>query len=302
MKNNKFSTLLKEWYEGNLSFDERMSSSEENKVETKDLTEEKEIRLVKNVENAEQKLTSKGYKFFSVIFCIILALVLVGTVNFIPLFADSDTPTTNEVYEHYVGEGRDQTGAVNTVAGMILDYRAFDTLGESFVLFTATCAVLLLLEQSKSKPIKKRETFTFSNDPIVCLIVKLLTPIIIVFGIYVLFNGHLSPGGGFSGGSVLGAGFILFAMAYGEDNAAKIITPKIIRVITICSLSFYCLAKSYSFFTGNEFNGIHSVITPGTPGDFLSGGLILPLNIAVGFVVCCTMYSFYMIFKRGRLD
>lgn len=299
---NKFSSLLKEWYEGNLSFDDRMNSEPEKVTTIKEESEKKEIRIVKDVENAEQKLTSKGYKFFSIIFCVILAVVLIGTVNFMPLFADNNTPTTNEVYEHYVGEGRDQTGAVNTVAGMILDYRAFDTLGESFVLFTATCAVLLLLEQSKNKPIKKQETFTFSNDPIVCTVVKILTPIIIVFGIYVLFNGHLSPGGGFSGGSVLGAGFILFAMAYGEDNAAKIIKPSIIRVITICSLSFYCLAKSYSFFTGNEFNGIHSIITPGTPGNIVSGGLILPLNIAVGFVVCCTMYSFYMIFKRGRLD
>lgn len=299
---NKFSSLLKEWYEGNLSFDDRMNSEPEKVTTIKEESEKKEIRLVKDVENAEQKLTSKGYKFFSVIFCIILAVVLIGTVNFMPLFANDNTPTTNEVYEHYVGEGRDQTGAVNTVAGMILDYRAFDTLGESFVLFTATCAVLLLLEQSKNKPIKKRESFSYSNDPIVCTIVKILTPIIIVFGVYVLFNGHLSPGGGFSGGSVLGAGFILFAMAYGEDNAAKIIKPTIIRVITICSLSFYCLAKSYSFFTGNEFNGIHSIITPGTPGNIVSGGLILPLNIAVGFVVCCTMYSFYMIFKRGRLD
>ena len=250
MKNNKFSSLFKEWYEGNLSFDERMNIETEKPTPKKEETKKEKIRLVKDVENAEEKLTSKGYKFFSVIFCVILAVILVGTVNFMPLFADDNTPTTNEVYEHYVGEGRDQTGAVNTVAGMILDYRAFDTLGESFV----------------------------------------------------LFNGHLSPGGGFSGGSVLGAGFILFAMAYGEDFAAKIITQKIIRVITICSLSFYCLAKSYSFFTGNEFNGIHSIITPGTPGNIVSGGLILPLNIAVGFVVCCTMYSFYMIFKRGRLD
>ena len=303
MKNNKFSSLLKEWYEGNISFDERLNIETEKPVIKKEETTEKpKIRLVKDVENAEEKLTSKGYKFFSIIFCVILAVVLIGTVNFMPLFADDNTPTTNEVYEHYVGEGRDQTGAVNTVAGMILDYRAFDTLGESFVLFTATCAVLLLLEQNKDKPIKKRETFTYSNDPIVRLVVKILTPIIIVFGIYVLFNGHLSPGGGFSGGSVLGAGFILFAMAYGEDFATKVITPKIIRVVTICSLSFYCLAKSYSFFTGNEFNGIHSIITPGTPGNIVSGGLILPLNIAVGFVVCCTMYSFYMIFKRGRLD
>lgn len=303
MKNKKGS-LLKDWFKGNFSFDEELaiSGKKENAETPKPKTENKKIETINKVEKKEKNITKKGYIFFSVVFCVIFSMVLIGTVNYIPGFADENTPTANEVYEHYVGDGRDETGAVNTVAGMILDYRAFDTLGESFVLFTATCAVLLLLESKKKQSPTKREIFTFANDPIVCTVVKILCPIIIVFGVYVLFNGHLSPGGGFSGGSVLGAGFILFAMAYGEDTAAKIFTPKIIKTVTICSLSFYCLAKSYSFFTGNEFNEIHSIITPGTPGNIISGGLILPLNIAVGLVVCCTMYSFYMLFKRGRLD
>lgn len=306
MKKNKFTDSFKEWYEGNLSFDEKLSQPIE-KIPVEHQSDEshhikKKIRTFKKLENEEIKVSKAGYRFFSVIFCIVICAVLIGTVAFLPGFADENAPTVNEVYEHYVGEGRDQTGAVNTVAGMILDYRAFDTLGESFVLFTATCAVLLLLEKAKDAPIKKKETFSFANDPIIRLVVRIIVPIIIVFGIYILFNGHLSPGGGFSGGAILGTGLILFAMAYGEEVAAKVISAKVIKAVTILSLSFYCLSKSYSFFTGNEFNGVHSIIGPGTPGDLVSGGLILPLNLAVGFVVCCTMYSFYMIFKRGRLD
>ena len=96
----KFSSLLKEWYEGNLSFDERMNSEEKPLQESKPEIKEEKIRLVKDVENAEKKLSSKGYKFFSVIFCVVLAVILVGTVNFMPLFADDSTPTANEVYEH----------------------------------------------------------------------------------------------------------------------------------------------------------------------------------------------------------
>lgn len=306
---NKLSDVFGKWYNGEVSLDE-MISNESRKL-PEGISVEKprnkiKVRTIRSLEKKELRLSSTLYKAFSVVFCLILSLILIGTVNFLPLFAGENTPTTNEVYDHYVSQGRDQTGAVNTVAGMILDYRAFDTLGESFVLFTATCAVLLLLEQTSGKKSKERERkkehFLYRNDPIVCTVVKLLIPVILVFGVYILFNGHLSPGGGFSGGAILGAGFILFAMAFGEEKAAEIITPKVIRTVTIASLSFYCLAKSYSFFTGNELNGLHSVISPGTPGDFLSGGLILPLNIAVGCVVCCTMYSFYMLFKRGHLD
>ena len=43
------------------------------------------------------------------------------------------------------------TGAVNIVTGMILDYRAFDTFGESNVLFVATCTVLILMRDDKKK-------------------------------------------------------------------------------------------------------------------------------------------------------
>lgn len=304
MKNN-FRKTFKQWYDGALNLDEKISQGKaEIPAPMKD-EPRKKIEIIPSVEKKELQISSKLYKALSVVFCLILSLCLIGVVNFLPLFARVDTPTDNEVAHHYVSQGRDETGAVNTVAGMILDYRAFDTLGESFVLFTATCAVLLLLEQSEKKEKKapaKKENFLYKHDIIVCTVVKILIPIIFVFGVYILFNGHLSPGGGFSGGAILGAATILFAMAFGEEQAAKVFTPKIIRTVTIASLSFYCLAKSYSFFTGNEFNGLHSVISPGTPGNFLSGGLILPLNIAVGCVVCCTMYSFYMLFKRGRLD
>ena len=62
MKNNKFSSLFKEWYEGNLSFDERMNIETEKPTPKKEETKKEKIRLVKDVENAEEKLTSKAYK------------------------------------------------------------------------------------------------------------------------------------------------------------------------------------------------------------------------------------------------
>jgi multicomponent Na+:H+ antiporter subunit B len=55
--------------------------------------------------------------------------------------------------------------------------------------------------------------------------------------------------------------------------------------------------KSYSFYTGA--NHIESVIPLGTPGAILSSGLILILNICVGVVVAGTMYTFYVMFRKG---
>ena len=54
-------------------------------------------------------------------------------------------PALNEVSERYLEQGAEETGAVNAVTGMILDYRAFDTFGESAVLFAAASSTILLL-------------------------------------------------------------------------------------------------------------------------------------------------------------
>ena len=114
-----------------------------------------------------------------------------------------DAPPVNEVAERYVEKGTEETGAVNTVAGMILDYRAFDTLGESFVLFTAMCAVTMLMNAPGKRRVRKLdyEVLDYYQDPIIRTVCKFVIPIILVFGVYILLNGHLSPGGGFSGGA-----------------------------------------------------------------------------------------------------
>ena len=45
-----------------------------------------------------------------------------------------------------------------------------------------------------------------------------MIPFIFLFAIYVLLNGETSPGGGFSGGTILGAGLILFSAAFGTRH------------------------------------------------------------------------------------
>ena len=94
----------------------------------------------------------------------------------------------------------------------------------------------------------------------------------------------------------IGAGLILVSMAFGPRVSGRIVALKSYRRIVLVSLLFYSLAKGYSFFCGA--NGLHTIFRPGTPGRIFSAGLILPLNIAVGLVVACTMYGFYSLFTR----
>ena len=79
----------------------------------------------------------------------------------------------------------------------------------------------------------------------------------------------------------------------------KFFSAKLFNGVAGVALGFYCLSKAYSFFCGA--NGYETFIPKGIPGAILSGGLILPLNIAVGMVVTMTMFGIYCMFKRGRI-
>ena len=244
------------------------------------------------------------YKVVSVVCSVALIAILLAAVSYLPPVGSGSNPANNEVVEKYIEDGLQDTGAVNIVTGMILDYRAFDTFGESNVLFIATCTVLILLRNDQKKDQKRaarearrEQYYEPKDDSILQKITFLLFPVIVIFGIYVILNGHISPGGGFSGGAIIGAGLILYANAFGFEKLNRFFTEKTYKMVSFSALSFYCLAKSYSFFTGA--NHLESGIPLGIPGAILSSGLILPLNICVGLVVACTMYAFYTLFRKG---
>lgn len=252
----------------------------------------------------------KFYKVFAVLVACAIIVVLLSTVMELPEFGNPNNPAVNEVYDRYVNDGLEETGAVNIVAGMILDYRAFDTLGESHVLFIAACSVLILLRMDYDKKGHLKSSsgiqdegydrkYEPKNDLVLQGGTKLLFPMMVLYGIYVILNGHLSAGGGFSGGAIIGAALILYNNAFGFKKTKKFFTYNTFKWVSFVSLVMYAVLKTYSFYTGA--NHIESIISNGTPGAILSSGLILPLNICVGCVVACTMYTFYVMFRKGGM-
>lgn len=275
--------------------------------------EEEEIAARLRAWNKQRgsRISRALYCVMCVCICLTMITLLLYTVTALPSFGSAEHPINNEVSARYIEQGLQETGAVNIVTGMILDYRAFDTLGESSVLFVAAMVVLFLLRldpqshrySQLAKTIRDNpHSDTYyepHNDAILQKTAIVLTPIIMLLGIYVILNGHLSPGGGFSGGAIMGAGLMVYVTAFGFKKIRRFFTYKTYQRVVLCALMTYALSKCYSFYTGA--NGIHSVIPLGTPGAILSSGLILVLNICVGFIVTCTMYCFYAVFRKGEL-
>ena len=309
---NSGAARFEAWYKGEHDpFDDRLDvhAPEPDKDEEKDVLSSITISdsVYDRHSNRVIKRLGKIYPVFAVLLCAVMIGTLLWMVQFLPPFGEPDNPVNNEVSARYIENGVEETGAVNFVTGMILDYRAFDTFGESCVLFIATICVQILLrldpdEKNPDNVRRRKEAATDrllepKNDIILQKVSVVLVPLLFIFGIYIILNGHLSPGGGFSGGAVIGAGLILYLCAFGYEKTEKFFTIKTFRIISLAALITYCLAKSYSFYTGA--NHLESHIPLGTPGAILSSGLILVLNICVGSVVSCTMYAFYTLFRKG---
>ena len=118
----------------------------------------------------------------------------------------------------------------NVVTSTLADYRGYDTLGETTVIFTAGIGVLLLLKGRRRRNQAGGERRKMGNggmklDLILRIGTKLLLPFILLFALYVQFHGEFGPGGGFQAGVITAGMVILYALIFGV-KAAKRIAPQ----------------------------------------------------------------------------
>lgn len=90
-------------------------------------------------------------KILSVLLTIVFIGILLIALCEGPQFGNIGNPANNYVSHRYIEQGVKDTGAINIVTGIILDYRAFDTFGESTVLFAAVISVMIVLNQSREQ-------------------------------------------------------------------------------------------------------------------------------------------------------
>jgi multicomponent Na+:H+ antiporter subunit B len=83
---------------------------------------------------------------------IILLITLLAThvvllaVAELPPYGMSGNPSYNQVAQRYIENAREDTGVLNVITAIVLDYRAYDTMFETIVLFTAVLAVIITLK------------------------------------------------------------------------------------------------------------------------------------------------------------
>jgi multicomponent Na+:H+ antiporter subunit B len=90
-------------------------------------------------------------RILSLIIVIITGAILIYGAQDMPKWADPHSPTATHVSPRYIEKTLEETATPNMVTSVLADYRGYDTLGETTVIFTAGIACMLLLRKKKEK-------------------------------------------------------------------------------------------------------------------------------------------------------
>lgn len=128
---------------------------------------------------------------------------------------------------------------------------------------------------------------------IVKTITRLIVGFILLFGIYIVLHGHVSPGGGFSGGLIIALSFISLMIAFGKETAMqKLSEARAAIVESIGALLFLSIAV-FGFIGGNFF--VNFFKHKGEPFSLFSAGSIPLANIAIATKVGVGLFSIFIV-------
>jgi multicomponent Na+:H+ antiporter subunit B len=146
----------------------------------------------------------------------ILAVALFGLMFAALTVHHTERQSLPPLGKRYVELVPQELGAANVITGILLTYRAFDTLGEVAVLFMVATGVGMLLGRRERRDQDRPSDAAQPRQPaseIVRTGAQILVPLIAIFAAYIITNGHLSAGGGFQGGAVVASSAILLLLA-----------------------------------------------------------------------------------------
>lgn len=249
------------------------------------------------------------------------ALLIYAAADF-PAWSDPASPASTYLSPYFIEKTMEDTSVPNIVTAVLADYRGFDTMFETTVIFSAGVVCFFLLRISRreepgirhyrhvltgvtiqlkegykippSDDFERIDAVWTPPDLIIKTGCRILIPFIQLFALYVIAHGHHSPGGGFQGGVILGASVILFAISHDLRTAVRRMSEKLIAILCAVGVLIYagtgalCLLLKQNFLDYGALAGVLHV----DPITARSHGILM-VEIGVGIAVLATMIWIY---------
>ena len=211
-------------------------------------------------------------------FVVLLLLAGIGGLFVTLLLGYQPDTGLNLTARYYAEHTAADLGSANIVTAIVVTYRGLDTLGEVTVLFLAAAIVgLVLARGKKADPVRRDPT------PVGEMLdtgSRMLAPLIMLLGVYVFVNGHLTPGGGFQGGAIIASGVLLLLLAAPRRHFAHTL---ISTIESLSGIAYVAIGVAGVFLAGGFLD--NRILPIGPLGALFSAGAIPLIYSLIGLKV-----------------
>jgi len=188
-------------------------------------------------------------------------------------------PANPYLKDQYLSMFSHDVGGENAVTSIYLGYRLYDTLFEALMLLVSITAIIHLSWHNDTF-IPGNRQIVIHHSQIAVATIRFICPVLILFGVYLIVNGHISAGGGFQGGVIIASFFICRYLIY-DINDMPI--AKLIKLEKLAYALIVILAVFFIFLLADVHLPGHKIV------------YLVLMNLLIGMKVAC---SFLIIFYR----
>ncbi|MCW8141191.1 MAG: DUF4040 domain-containing protein [Planctomycetota bacterium] len=218
------------------------------------------------------------------------AALAYGTLD-MPAIGDPKAPVHvhPKVARHYIDRSMEETHVPNMVTVVLASYRGYDTMFETCVVFTAALGVMVLLR--RRRPPAEPAPGEMREQAIFVVMTRMTVPFVLVYGSYVITHGELGPGGGFQGGVILAAGYLIYALVHGLAAAQRALPPRLTDVGAGLGVLIYAGVGVACLLLGGDFLA-YDALNQADPAKGQQLGMTL-VELGVGLTVSCVMVTIF---------
>jgi multicomponent Na+:H+ antiporter subunit B len=193
----------------------------------------------------------------------------------------------------------------DAVTAVNFDIRGFDTLGEEFILFTSVMGTVLLMRRQKDEPVGDHEDqmpgrIVPRPSDAIRVTSLALVPITVLFGLYIITHGQITPGGGFQGGVILASAPLLLYLCAEYGQFRKALPPRVIAVSESIGAAAYILIGGIGLTAGGLF--LQNVLPLGQSGTVTGGGIVALIDAGVGLEVSGGLLLALMVYLEELVE
>lgn len=244
--------------------------------------------------SADRERVTKTGTFFAAGVVSVTVLLLIYATFDKPVLGDPNAPVHQHVAPWYLEQTPELIDIPNVVTAVLGSFRAYDTLGEVFVVLVACIGVQFILSGAPPPAAPMRQDQQGLRHHLVPQVVgRLLFPFIILFGLYVQFHGEYGPGGGFQAGAIIATGLILHALLEGESAALRAVPAQALLGMVAGGALLYTMVGVVGMALGGNFLDYSVLHANSVTGQQIG---ILVIEAGVGLTVCGALLSIFHAF------